>query len=149
MALATTIKFGKQTMLIGDAASPEVFTAPCGFEQLTMAINIATSEVNIPDCDDPDLAAWLATDEVSRQMALTGSGVLALESLVVWRSWWLDGGEKNVRWFSTTGVVATNGYYAAPAVLTSYEEQGQRGQRWTQSVGVALNGKPTFVAVAP
>lgn len=149
MAQATTLKFGKQYVLIGDAASPEVFSAPCGFEQLEMSINIESSTVNIPDCSDPDLAAWLATDEVSRQMVLTGSGVLATEALVVWRSWWLDGGEKNVRWTTLTGVVETNGYYAGPASLTSFSETGQRGQRWTNSVAIAINGKPTFTAVAP
>ncbi len=144
MTQATTLKFGKQALLIGDAASPEVFTAPCGFTQLTRTLNVQTNDVNIPDCADPDLASWLATDEESRQMITSGQGVLAEEAFTVWDDWFLNGGEKNVRWTRTS--VAIPGHWDGPGVLTAYEETGQRGQRWQVAVTVAWNGAPVFTA---
>ncbi len=147
MAQATTIKFGKQAILIGDAASPEVFTAPCGFTQVTRTLNVNTNDVNIPDCADPDLASWLATDEESRQMITSGQGVLSEEALTVWDDWFLNGGEKNVRWLRTTVLSSLNGHFQGPAVLTSYEETGQRGQRWQVSVTLNWNGAPIFTVV--
>lgn len=150
MAQANTIRFGRCFILIGDGATPEVFAAPCGFSELTMTINIESNTVNIPDCEDPDLAAWLATDIVSQQMTLQGTGVLDQQAMQMWQDWWLDGGaeERNVRWFRDLTAANGGGYFEAPAVLTAYEETGSRGQRWQNSVGIALNGKPTFTAAA-
>lgn len=147
MAQATTLKFGKQAILIGDGESPEVFSAPCGFTQLTRTLNVNTNDVNIPDCNDPDLASWLATDEESRQMIVSGQGVVAEEALTVWDDWFLTGGERNCRWSRTTVSATLNGYFAGPAILTAYEEQGQRGQRWNVSVTLAFNGAPTWTQV--
>jgi hypothetical protein len=146
MAQATTLKFGKQSIVIGDGASPEVFSAPCGFTQLTRTLNVNTQDVNIPDCNDPDLASWLATDEESRQMIVSGQGVLAEEAMVLWDDWFLNGGEKNVRW-NRTATAPLNGYFAGPGVLTAYEESAQRGQRWNVSVTIAFNGAPVWNAV--
>lgn len=148
MAQAVTYRFGKAFILLGDGASPEVFTAPCGFESLTMTLNIESNNVNIPDCDDPDLAAWLATDIVSQQMVLSGSGVVDKAALVTWQTWWFDDGnvEKNVRFFRDIGAATGGGHFQAPAIITAWEETGQRGNRWQFSTTVTMNGKPTFVS---
>lgn len=147
MALAKTLKFGQQLMLLGNGATPtEAFAAPCGFEQLGMTVNIETSTTNVPDCASPDLPSWLQSDEVSKQMVLSGSGVLDTDALQTWRGWVSAGGQRNVRWFTEGTGVNGGGYYQAPGILTTYEESGQRGQRWQLSIGVTLNGKPTFTA---
>ena len=148
MAQAQTLTFGKCMIMLGDGATSETFAAPCGFSELTMTINIESNTVNIPDCSDPDLAAWLATDIVSQQMTLQGSGVLDKTAMQTWQDWWFTNGaaEKNVRWFRDLSSGDGGGYFEAPAVLTAYEESGQRGQRWQNSVTIALNGKPTFTA---
>lgn len=146
MPQAQTVRFGRAFVLIGDGATSEVFTAPCGFSELTMTLNIESNTVNIPDCDDPDLAAWLATDIVSQQMTLQGSGVLDTTAMQMWQGWYLDHGseERNIRWFRDIPNLQGGGYFQAPGVMTAYEETGSRGQRWQLSVGLALNGKPTF-----
>lgn len=145
MAQAKTITFGKQMMLLGDGATPtEVFAAPCGFDSLTMTINIETSDSNVLDCADPDLPAWLISDEVSKQMTLQGSGILDISAQKIWREWSTEGGEKNVRWVKNTTSAEGGGHYQAPAILSSYEEQGERGQRWKISVGLKLQGKPVW-----
>lgn len=148
MAQAQTITFGKAMIMLGDGASSEAFAAPCGFSDLTMTINFETNTVNVPDCSDPDLAAWLTTDVASQQMTLQGSGVLDKAAMQTWQAWWYTAGavEKNVRWFRDLSSADGGGYFQAPAVLTAYEETGSRGQRWQNSVSIALNGKPSFVA---
>lgn len=147
MALAKTLKFAQQMLLLGDGTTPtELFEAPCGFEQLNMTVNIETNTTNVPDCTDPDLPSWLSSDEVSKQMVVGGSGVLDTDAMQVWRDWLMDGGEKNVRWFTDGSAANGGGYWQAPAILTTYEESGQRGQRWQINVGLTLNGKPTFTA---
>lgn len=149
MAQAKTLKFSNQLIMLGDGATPtEAFAAPCGFTTLSMTVNIEVSSTNVPDCDDPDLPAWLESDEVSKQMALSGDGVLDRDAMQIWREWLLAGGEKNVRWFTSGAAADGGGYYEAPAILSQYQETGQRGQRWNISIGLTLNGKPTWTDAA-
>lgn len=146
MAQAKTIKFGNQTIVIGNGATPEVFISPCGLTSLTMTINVETNDVNVPDCSDPNLPSWLISDIVSQQMEISGDGVMDTDSMQVWRNWWMNGGEKNVRWITLGTGANGGGYYSAPAVLVTYEETGERGTRWNNSISLKLNGKPTFTA---
>jgi hypothetical protein len=153
MANANAIKFGKVLLLLGDGATSEVFEAPCAIENLSMNININSNTVSIPDCSDVDLAAWLATDIVSKQMTLQGSGTLDTGAMQTWKNWWFDGGptgedERNVRWYRDLTSGNGGGYFQAPAVMTAYAETGQRGQRWQNSFTIALNGKPTWSPIA-
>ncbi|WP_300396431.1 phage tail tube protein [Henriciella sp.] len=146
MALAQTIKFGSAMIMLGDGASSETFEAPCGFTELTMTVNIESNTTNIPDCEDPDLPSWLISDEVSKQMTLSGSGVLDKDAKQIWDDWVMAGGEKNVRWFIDLPSGEGGGYYEAPAILTQYEQTFSRGQRANVSIGIAMNGKPSFTA---
>lgn len=146
MALAKVIKFKDQLLQLGDGASPtEAFAAPCGFTSLNMTVNIETNSNNVPDCDDPDLPSWLVSDEVSKQMQVGGSGVMDRDAMIIWRDWMQDGGEKTVRWVTTGTAAQGGGYFMAPALLTSYEETGEKGNLWQTSVTLTLNGKPTWV----
>lgn len=148
MAQAKSIRFAGQLLMLGDGESPEVFAAPCGFTSLNLTVNIETNSTNVPDCTDPDLPAWLESDEVSKQMQIGGNGVLDRDSMKIWREWLMSGGEKNVRWF-TAGTAAENGgHWEAPAILSTYEETGERGQRWQINIGLTLNGKPTWTAAS-
>ena len=145
MAQAKTMKFGSAMILLGDGASSETFAAPCGFTEITMTVNIESNSTNIPDCSDPDLPSWLVSDTVSKQIALSGNGVVDTDAMQTWRDWWLgDTDEKNVRFMIDLLAANGGGYLEAPGILTSYEMTGSRGQRWTNSVGISLNGKPTF-----
>lgn len=154
MAQAKTITFGKVLLLLEEQDSSGgagTYVAPCGVEQLTMTINVETNNTNIPDCDDPDLASWLATDVVSQQMTIEGEGVLDTDAMQMWQDWWYNDGasERNVRWYRNLTAPNGGGHFQGPAVLTAYSETGQRGQRWRQTFTLALNGKPTFTPATP
>lgn len=144
MAQAKTLPFGAQTILIGDGADPEVFAPFCGFTALNMVVNIESNTTNIPDCDDPDLPAWLGIDEVSKQMVLGGNGVLDTDAVQIEEDWILQGGKRNVRWLRSGTAGNGGGYFQAPGLLTTYEQTGERGQRWQRQVGITLDGAPTF-----
>lgn len=151
MATARTIRFGESMILVGDGATPtENFTAPCGFTELTMTMVINTEDTEVPDCDDPDSMVWLITDVRSQQMRMSGSGVLDRDALALWHNWYYvnAGAEKNVRWFRNIPGADNGGYYQGPGVLTAYEENAQRRGRYNISVGIAINGRPSFVATA-
>ncbi|MBN7763394.1 hypothetical protein JYP52_19810 [Nitratireductor aquibiodomus] len=145
MAQAKTIRFAGQLLMLGDGAEPEVFAAPCGFTSLNLTVNIETNSTNVPDCLDPDLPAWLESDEVSKQMTVGGSGVIDRDAIQVWRAWLMDGGEKNVRWMTAGTAAEGGGHWEAPGILSTYEETGERGQRWQLNIGITLNGAPTWV----
>lgn len=147
MASAETIKFGQQALLIGDGADPEVFSAPCGITSLTKSTSTNTSDIDIPDCDDPDLVIWLGIDEVSRRMTLTFSGTIAQQSLALWQSWELDGGVRNVRWLRNLTNLDLRGYLAGPALLTEFEETSEARGRYTFTGTIIFDGKPVWVSL--
>ncbi len=81
MAQPTVFSFGKGLVYLGDAASPdEIFTKLCGFNSIGLQIEKDTNDVTIPDCDDPDLAAWRATDVLALGWTAEFEGILAKEA---------------------------------------------------------------------
>lgn len=84
MAAPTTARFGKFRVLIGDSASPINYTAPCGFTSKSLVLSKNLTDVNIPDCDDPDDPAWVGRDVESLTASITGEGVMAYESIERW-----------------------------------------------------------------
>lgn len=149
MALARTLKFGEQLLLWGNGSSPQTFTPLCGFTSLELTVNIETNSTNIPDCDDPDLPAWLKSSEVSKQMQLGGNGVIDTNALEEFKNWIMDGGEKSFRWLTNSADhPESNGYWEAPGILSAYGQTGERGQEWNHSTTILLNGRPEYVKLA-
>lgn len=88
MAQATTIRGGAVAVMLGDNASPIVYSSPCGFTQRSVTLNKALEEFQIPDCSDPDAVDWLGRDAASLSMSVNGEGVLAEESVEDWLDAW-------------------------------------------------------------
>lgn len=86
MAQPVTMKYGSFQLLLGNGASPEVFTAPCGFTQKSFSRSKELNEVVIPDCDDPDAMAHTARDARSLSASISGSGVLAKSAYPLWKA---------------------------------------------------------------
>jgi hypothetical protein len=143
MAEPTTIKGGKVRVLLGDDATPTVYTAPCGFSQRTVTINKGLEEVNLPDCADPDAVNWLGRDAVSLSMSVNGKGVLSEESVETW----LDAAENvesipvKVEWEFPTKTITWTGKMH----VESFEAGAQDGRRVTGNVGMQSDGKMTRV----
>lgn len=84
MADPTTVKFGKFRVLLSNGATPPVYAAPCGFSSKSLTLTKNLTEINLPDCDDPDAVAWVGRDAQSLSASVSGDGVLASESVETW-----------------------------------------------------------------
>ncbi len=148
MAEGNPVFFGMQALLIGNGADPEVFASWCGITQLTKTTNKEIGTVAMPDCSEPDAAAWLISYLISNQMAVTGSGTVTQESLKDFDEWDREGGYKNVRWYRNLSAGAGGGYYVGPALLSQWEESADIRAPYTFNFGVTFSGKPTWVPTA-
>ncbi len=151
MTAPTTIPGTKLLILVGSGGdspgSPDVFSEPCGLTTKASALTAATNTTVIPDCADPTLAAWEAKDVISLAHEVTGSGVLACESFIVWNLWFLGGTERACRIQLVSPATLTNslGYYTGNYILTRFTQTGTRGSKVTIDVTLANNGAITFV----
>lgn len=122
MVKPTTVRFSDFKVLLGDGASPEVFTAPCGFVNKSLTLTAADSETIIPDCDNPEDPAWTEAGITAKSARVQGNGVMAQESYETWRAWWDSGLDKNVRVEKTP-----LGYWEGPALNLELGESTQLG----------------------
>ena len=132
----------------GDSpGSPDVFSEPCGLTTKTSSLTAATNTTIIPDCTNPLLAAWEAKDVLSLAHEVTGSGVLAAESFIVWNLWFLGGTERACKIILTSPstLPLSLGYYSGNYILTNFTQTGERGSKVTIDVTLANNGAITFV----
>lgn len=138
MAQATTIKSGKIRVLLGNDATPTVYSAPCGFTQRSITITKGLEEVNIPDCTDPDKVDWVGRDATSLSMGISGEGVLAVESV----DDWLDAVDSidsipvKVEWEFPTKTIVWTGFMH----VESMEVGATNGQRATNNVSLQSDG---------
>ena len=138
MAIATTIKGGKIRVLLGNSATPIVYSAPCGFTQRSITLNKGLEEVRIPDCTDPDKVDWVGRDATSLSMSISGEGVLASESVDTW----LEGFDKSdsipvkVEWEFPAKTITWTGKMH----IESMEVGASNGQRATNNVSMQSDG---------
>lgn len=143
MADPTTIKGGKVKVLLGNGATPIVYTAPCGFNQRTVTLNKGLEETNLPDCDDPDAVNWVGRDAVSLSMSIGGEGVLAEESVDAWLEAFddVESVPAKVEWVFPTKTITWTGRMH----VESFEVGAQNGRRVTGNVSMQSDGKMTRV----
>lgn len=139
MAQATTIKGGKIKVLIGNSATPIVYTSPCGFTQRSITLNKGLEEVNIPDCEDPDKVDWVGRDATSLSMSVSGEGVLASESVETWLDAFesIDSVPVKVEWEFPAKTITWTGFMH----IESMEVGANNGQRATNNVSLQSDGE--------
>jgi hypothetical protein len=137
MTQATTYPFSQFLVKVGDGASPEVFTDPCGLTSRGFTRTANMNDTNVPDCDDPDLPSWLGRDVVSYQAEIAGSGVVASESFDTWESWWNAGETRNVK-IELGNPVAFS--WTMPAKLQQFAITSERGKKVEMTVAIVSDG---------
>lgn len=146
MALPNTRKFGQFKVYLGNGATPEVFAVPCGFTEKSLSITKELVDTTVPDCDDPDAAAWLGRDVRTLSGEISGSGVMAMESLGTWRAFALSTLPKNVRVeISGTGAQG-GGYFTGSWHLTSFDISANLGEKVELSISMQSDGALAWVA---
>ena len=139
MAQATTIKGGKIRVLLGDDATPIVYSAPCGLTQRSITLTKNLEEVQIPDCTDPDKVDWLGRDATSLSMSVTGEGVLASESVDTWLEAFdsIESVPVKVEWEFPAKTITWTGKMH----IESVEVGANNGQRATINVALQSDGE--------
>ncbi|ORE89744.1 phage tail tube protein [Aurantimonas sp. 22II-16-19i] len=138
MALASTTRFGSFVVMIGDGAEPEVFSAPCGFTSKSWTRTKNMNETEVPDCDDPDAPSHVERDITALTASISGSGVMAQESLPMWREFYASNNSKTVKIIfpeSATEVTVTQKYH-----LASFEVTAEKGSRAAVNVQLESDG---------
>jgi predicted secreted protein len=144
MALATTVPFRKFKVLLGNGATPEIFSSPCGLTANGLAFSKNTNSVVTPDCADPDAPGWEERDVVSNSAAISGSGVMAEESFDTWWNAYNTSVSINARIQVDT---ATGGYWSGAFHVTRLENAGSRGNRVTVTIAMESDGEVTWTNV--
>jgi hypothetical protein len=139
MVAAAVISFSKFRVLLGDGASPEVFSAPCGFNSRALNRAKNLNEVVIPDCDDEDEPAWVGREIVSLTWGVTGDGVLAEQSIEMWEDFFDSTVSRSVRVeidLPTQATLTKEG----KAHLSTFNIVGNRGEKVTVNIELAGDG---------
>lgn len=150
MAKPTTLSFGNFKVWIADRDSPNSFVAPCGFTQKSLTIDAAVSDTTVPDCDDPEAPAWTERAVTALSATVTGQGVMAMESLELWREWALAADSIAVRVEFDAAVPAGGGFYSGNAILQSLGQSvalGSDGNKTQLSVNIVNDGEWIWTAV--
>ena len=143
MAQPTVLPGTKLLILVGDGAGPpETFAEPCGLTTKAFNLTASTNTTLIPDCDDPAAPAWEAKDVNSLAAAVTGSGVMAVESFDVWQEWFATAASKSVQIKLDDDAL---GHWAGTFILTTLNYGGVRGQKVTLEIGLANDGAVVWV----
>lgn len=151
MAKPTTYKGSLVAIYLKDPAdvtAPFTFLKPCGLNNHTVTFTKNAQEVNVPDCDDPELPQWIERDVESLDFSASGEGILAAESIEAWWDYFNSTDAVLARIYIGAITDTTNGYFWEGLVhVNNFEVTGQVGTRATVSVSVVSSGEMTFTAV--
>lgn len=140
MAKATTVPFSKFRVKLGNGADPEVFAAPCGFTSRAFNRSKSLSETNVPDCEDEDAATWTERGVLSKSWTVSGQGVMAAESVVVWDAAYESDESISVMveivYPAPVGTVT----YIGKAHVENIEDNGEKGGKALRNVSMQSDG---------
>lgn len=142
MAQPTVLVGTKLLILVGDGATPEVFSQPCGLTTRGIDFSASTNTTLIPDCDDPEAPAWEAKDVNGLSAQVTGSGVMAVESFDTWNDWFQNGEANNVQIKLDDSAL---GYWAGAFILSALKYSGTRGQKVNVDITLVNTGAVPWV----
>lgn len=149
MAKPTTY-VGSSVALFLEEATAGTFTRPCGLNSHTITFSKNTQDVTVPDCDDPEAAAWIERGVESLDMSGSGSGVLAAEAVDRWWAAFNSTESINARLYIGAADDTTNGHYWEGKVhVTQFEVTGERGNKAEVNVSFVSDGEVTYNDVTP
>lgn len=148
MAKPNTLRGGKVRVLLGNDATPIVYTAPCGFTSKSITLTKGLEEVQMPDCENPDAVDWIGRDATSLSMSISGEGLLAQESVETWLDAWesVESVPAKVEWEFPAKTITWTGHVH----VESMQADAPNGRRVTSSVSMQSDGEMTrVVTVTP
>lgn len=140
MAKPTTAQATQLLIRLGDGADPENFTSPCGITTKGLSRTAKTNDTEVLDCDSPDDPVWIDRLIQSNSASITGSGLLAAESLDTWDTWFESSDPKNVQIRFSAPAALAGRTYQGSFVLTKLEITGTLKDKVQISVQLDSNG---------
>lgn len=145
----TTYVGSSVAIFLEDPASPGTFLRPCGLNNHTATFTKEFQTVNVPDCDDPELPAWVERGVSSLDFSATGSGVLAAEAVDAWWEAFNTTESIPARIYIGKPTDTINGrYWEGRVHISNLETGGERGGKASASVTVVSDGELTFNTVS-
>lgn len=146
MAKATTLSYGAILAQLGNGATPEVFTSPCGLTQKSLKLSKDINGDVVPDCDDPDAPGWEEQTVKSRSWSYSGGGLLAKEAFKTWREAYESNNSVSIR-ITVPGSGATGGgHWDGKAQLTSLDISANQGEKFQISIEMVGDGPLTWTS---
>lgn len=132
-------------LLVQIETSPGVFAHDCLINASRgLSLSASGNDVNVPDCDDPNLPSWREKVIDSLSATISGGGLLHSTSYEAWFNWITGGASKNVRFRIDATAVNGGGYVAGAFKLTGLELTGERGDKSQVSVTLENDGPLTW-----
>lgn len=145
MAQAKTVKGVKILVKIGDGGDPEAFTHNCSISGArSFQLSSQTNDVNVPDCDDPDLMAWLEREKVSVGATVQGAGVVNTPDIEFFHNYATSPDGKNCRIVVDVPGADGGGYWEGEFLCTDFQISGDRGAKGECSITLVSNGEITW-----
>lgn len=146
MADVKTLAGEKLLIQIGDGATPEVFSHDCLINlDRSFALTGDVSDQIVPDCDNPEAAAFKQRFIDGLSGDISGSGVLHTASVESWFAWLTSAAAKNVRVKLDVAGALGGGYFAAAYKLSGMTLTGSRKLNSTVDVSLVSHGVITWV----
>lgn len=144
MARPDTYK-GSSVALFLEGLTPGTFIRPCGLNNHTVSFSKNATEIVVPDCDDPDLPAWIERGVESLDMTGSGSGILAAEAVDRWWAAFSSTDSVPARIYIGALTDVVNGrFWEGNIHITGFEVTGERGPKAQVNVSWASDGEITF-----
>ncbi|WP_347139434.1 phage tail tube protein [Paracoccus sp. SSK6] len=145
MAKPKTFRGSLVALYFEDPDSAGQFLKPCGLTEHTATFTKNMNEVDVPDCDDPDLPSWIEREVSSLDFSVTGSGVLAADAVDKW--WDIFNRSESVRarmYIGKIDDIANGRYWAGNIHVSQLEISGNRGEKAQVSLTAASDGEMTY-----
>jgi len=147
MTKPITAPGAKLIIKLGDGATPEVFTAPCGINTRGINFTKATNETNVPDCADPEAPSWTERGIVSMSTEVSGNGVLAMENLTNWQAFLDSTVSKNCQIWIDVPSTDHGGHWDGKFHLTGFNVTGEIGNKVQAAITMQSDGPVTWTPV--
>lgn len=145
MAQAKAVRGTKILVKIGDGGSPETFTHNCSVNGArSFQLSSQTNDVNVPDCDDPDLIAWIEREKVSLGATIQGAGICNTPDVEFFFNYAKDSDPRNVRVVVDVAGADGGGYFAGAFLCTDFQVNGDRGSKADVSITLQSSGALTW-----
>lgn len=128
MSKPKTASAAKLLVLLETAVAGN-FAAPCGLTTKGISFAASSNDTTVPDCDNPDLPAWTERIISALSGTISGSGVLALESLDMWQDYFFSGVSKKCRVKIDVPLASNGGYFEGSFILSRFNITGEIGNK--------------------